>query len=112
MDYHEALASCLNGGGYLFCGAGFSADCLNFDDIEIGAGYPLLQLLNEELEYPFDDLQTATDEFTRVRGHTALMALLKQRFQVVNVPQSILDVLSFPWERIYQQTMMIVSRWH
>ena len=57
----EALASCLNGGGYLFCGAGFSADCLNFDDIEIGAGYPLLQLLNEELvsvrlEYPFDDL--------------------------------------------------------
>ena len=101
MDYHEALESCLNGGGYLFCGAGFSADCLNFDDIEIGGGYPLLQLLNEELSYSFDDLQTAADEFIQTKGHTALMALLKNRYQVVNIPQSILDVLSFPWVRIY-----------
>ena len=101
MDYHEALESCLNGGGYLFCGAGFSADCLNFDDITIGTGYPLLQLLNKELSYQFDDLQTAADEFIQVNGYTALLALLKHRYQVVNIPQSILELLSFPWERIY-----------
>ena len=101
MDYNEALKSCLTGDGYLFCGAGFSADCLNFDDITIGTGYPLLQLLNKELSYQFEDLQTAADEFIQANGYTALQALLKRRYQVKNVPQSILDLLSFPWERIY-----------
>ena len=101
MDYHEALESCLNGGGYLFCGAGFSADCLTFDDIRIDTGYPLLQLLNRELSYEFDDLQTAADEFIQVNGHTALLGLLKHRYQVINIPQSVLDLLSFPWGRIY-----------
>ena len=39
------------GGGVLFCGAGFSADCLNLsDNEELGTGTALLKLLNRELE--------------------------------------------------------------
>lgn len=49
----EKLVERLNrarGGGILFCGAGFSADCLNFSPGEtLGTGAQLLAICNEEL---------------------------------------------------------------
>ena len=101
MDIIESLETCLNGGAVLFCGAGFSADCLNFDGVEIGTGYPLLELLNHELDYSFEDLQTAADEFVATCGHHTLMNLLKDRYQVKRIPQAVQDVLRYPWDRIY-----------
>jgi hypothetical protein len=101
MDLDDALQECLTGGAVLFCGAGFSANSLNFGNVEIGTGYPLLKLLNTELGYEFDDLHTAADDFVETRGNHALMLLLKERYQVVNIPQSNLDILKYPWDIIY-----------
>ncbi len=101
MTIEDNLEACLNGGAILFCGAGFSADCLNFEGVEIGCSHPLLEILNHELEYDFEDIQTAADDFISERGHNALMNLLKNRYEVRNIPQSIIDLLAYPWDRIY-----------
>ena len=48
----------------LFCGAGFSADCLNLSLDKIGTTSPLLQILNEHLGEPhFNDVSLAAQEF-------------------------------------------------
>ena len=101
MNIDDALETCLSGGGILFCGAGFSYDCLNFDDVRIEAGSILLNILNAELGYSFDDTQAAADDFVANHGHHALMNLLKNRYQVKNIPESIKEILRYPWERIY-----------
>ena len=50
MDLTDRLASSNAGGAVLFCGAGFSADCLNFEfDQQLGVSGSLTQALNKRL---------------------------------------------------------------
>ena len=70
-----------NGGAILFCGAGFSADCLNFKpDEKLGAGAQLLDLFNIELrqEPPYRDLQNAADALQDKIADNGMMTLLKE----------------------------------
>lgn len=101
MEIHDALTSCLNGGAILFCGSGFSADCLSFGNIKLGTSHPLLALFNHELGYNFDDLQIAADDYVANYGNHGLMKLLKDKYRIRDVPQSTVDILGYPWDRIY-----------
>lgn len=101
MNLEDALQAGLGGNAVLFCGAGFSADCLNFSGVPIGTGHPLQTLLNHELGFEFEDLQTAADEYLTTKGEHRLYRLLKDRYQAVDVPSSVGEILSYPWRRIY-----------
>jgi hypothetical protein len=93
-----------NGGGILFCGAGFSADCLNFNPEEtLGTGAQLLNLFNTELSQkpPYRDLQNAADALWDKIADIGMMKLLKERFTVSNVTSDMADLLSYPWQAVY-----------
>ena len=107
MKFESLLERAQNGGGVLFCGAGFSADCLNFDSIEeIGTGGALLALINKELNERgtrsgFKDLKNAADEYKESVSEYDLMCLLKQHFSISSVTDDMTEIVKFPWERIY-----------
>ncbi len=93
-----------SGGGILFCGAGFSADCLNFNpDETLGTGAQLLDLFNAELHQvpPYRDLQNAADALQEKIADYGMMTLLKERFTVSNVTSDMADLLRYPWEAVY-----------
>ena len=91
----------------LFCGAGLTADCLNFEDeATIGVTSHLLKLLNEELRVKgkasgYKDIKNAAQRFRADLGAHRLMNLLKERFHLRNVSASIVDIMRYPWGRIY-----------
>ncbi|WP_052402297.1 SIR2 family protein [Muricoccus aerilatus] len=91
----------------LFCGAGLTADCLSFeDDATIGVTAHLLKLLNEELHVQgrasgYREIKNAAQRFRSDFGAHRLMNLLKERFHLKNVSASIVDIMRYPWSRIY-----------
>jgi hypothetical protein len=106
MEFPDILGRASAGGGVLFCGAGFSADCLNLSDgSELGTAAALLKLLNKELESkisrPFKELENAADKFKTVRGEGQLLGLLQDRFKVGNITDEMSEIVQFPWDRIY-----------
>ena len=107
LTFEARLNQARNGRGIIFCGAGFSADCLNFNpDVTIGTGDHLLGVLNDELArrgepYNFKDLQNAADAFKASLGEATLMNLLVDRFTIQNISADMVSILRFPWERIY-----------
>ncbi len=103
-EFQRRLNLARNGGGILFCGAGFSADCLNFEpDEKLGTGAQLLGLFNKELEQnpPYRDLQNAADALHAQIADHGMMKLLKERFTVANVTADMTDLLRYPWQSIY-----------
>lgn len=104
---HQLLQTGRNGHAVLFCGAGLTADCLNFvNDETIGVTVELLRLLNEELKkdgkvHGFGDIRNAAKQFRRDLGNNRLMHLLKNRFHLKDVSASIIDVVKYPWATIY-----------
>jgi hypothetical protein len=103
----ELLQRGRNGNAVLFCGAGITADCLNFDDTAtLGISSHLLGLFNDELtahgkESGFKDLRIAASRFKRDLGSHRLMQLLKERFRMNKVSASIVDIVRYPWSTIY-----------
>jgi len=106
-NYDRKLNLARNGGGILFCGAGFSADCLSFSDGEvIGTGEQLLKLLNKTLDERgklgnFKKLQNVAKSAKQELGENGLMQLLQQKYAIKNVTQDMVDILRFPWAKIY-----------
>ncbi len=101
MSLDDYIRSGVNGGNILFCGAGFSADCLNFNDEELGTAFPLHSLLNDKLNYRFDDIQLSADEYIDKFGEAGLLSLLRDKYNVLRHTTEINDILEYPWERIY-----------
>jgi hypothetical protein len=106
MNLPDLLKACTAGGAVLFCGAGFSADCLNLTaNHEFGTSTALLDFLNKELEREipslYKDLGNAADKFIAIRGQRALLGLLRDRFNVSHVTDEMIDIARLPWDRIY-----------
>ncbi len=103
MDMDELLKRGMNGTNLLFCGAGFSADCLNFSKNDFGVANGLLEELNDELdlEHPFADLQHAADAYLAEYGYPSLLALLQDKYKVLQIPKVVNDILKYPWDKIY-----------
>lgn len=103
-EFERRLNLARNGGGILFCGAGFSADCLNFaPDETIGTGAQLLNLFNSQLrqEPPYKDLQNAADALHDKIADNGMMKLLKERFTVSEVTSDMTDLIRYPWRSVY-----------
>lgn len=103
-EFQRRFDSARNGSGILFCGAGFSADCLNFtEDETLGTGAQLLNLFNAELHQdpPYRDLQNAADTLSEKIADYGMMTLLKERFTVSNVTSDMTDLLRYPWQSVY-----------
>lgn len=104
----EKLNAARNGGGLLFCGAGFSADCLNFaHDKTLGMAAQLCGLLKNALRkngytqaLP-SKLQNLAEIAVKQLGEHGLLELLQSQYDVCNTTADMGDILSFPWRRIY-----------
>ena len=103
-EFQSRLDLARNGGGILFCGAGFSADCLNFKpDETLGTSAQLLNFFNSELRQdpPFKKLQFAAEALREKIADNGMETLLKDRYTVSNVTSDMVDLLSYPWQAVY-----------
>lgn len=106
MEIQDLVLASHAGNGILFCGAGYSADCISLPDgMEIGAGAALLSALNDELMQrgygPYKSLKNAADKFEKELGRTQLIGFLKDRYRVSSVTDDMVDIVRHPWRRIY-----------
>ena len=101
MNFKDSLTVGVNGGNLLFCGAGFSADCLNFSATEIGAASPLLEFFNSALSYSYSELQLAADDYIDKFGEISLFKIISDKYSVSKRTKAVDDILSYPWSRIY-----------
>jgi len=101
MSAKKFLTLGAGGGNLLFCGAGFSADCLNFNEEEVGSASPLHQLLNAEVGHNYSDMQLAADEYLEKFGEHGLMKLLAEKYSISKRTSAVDQVLKYPWDRIY-----------
>lgn len=106
MNLRDLLARARSGGAFLFCGAGFSADCLGISEYaEVGTGSQLRDLLNRRLSqhnFPtYQSLSNASDKYKAVFGTYELFSLLREKYIISNVTQDTIDIVAYPWTRIY-----------
>lgn len=101
MSAEKFLTLGVGGGNLLFCGAGFSADCLNFNEEEVGSASPLHRLLNAEVGHEYSDMQLAADDYLEKFGETGLMKLLAEKYSITKRTGTVDQVLKYPWDRIY-----------
>ena len=101
MSMEKALATGKDGGLILFCGSGFSSDCLTFANAVAGTMSPLHHALNSALEYEFSDVQLAADEYLAKFGQHALLALLREKYSISRRTAVVDAILRYPWDRIY-----------
>ncbi len=101
MLLDEGLDLVVERRGLLFCGSGFSANCLSFNDDALGTASPLLQTLKEELNYEYTDLAIAAEDYIKEKGENGLFSLLTEKYSVRNRPQAVDDILAHHWSRIY-----------
>lgn len=90
-----------NGGNLLFCGSGFSANCLNFSSDEVGTAAPLHKTLNTALDYQYTDMQVAADEYIEKFGEHGLRELLTEKYSVSARTRDVDEILKYNWDRIY-----------
>ena len=101
MEMDDLLEQGVNGGNLLFCGAGFSADCLNFSKNTLGTLAPLLKELNKDLGYNYRDVQHAADKYSKKHSQHGLLKLLQDKYKVSHRATDVDAILKYPWDRIY-----------
>lgn len=103
----ERLSRGRAGRAILFCGAGLTADCLNFEDAEpLGVTHQLLKLFNDTLAihgrtHGYKDIRNAAKAFKKELGGLRLMTVMQERFKLSKVSAAIADIVRYPWECIY-----------
>ncbi|MCX8500670.1 MAG: SIR2 family protein [Alphaproteobacteria bacterium] len=86
----------------LFCGAGFSANCLSlYTDDEFGSSNTLLEKLNSQLQHKFTNLKNASEKYIKEFGEHGLLKLLQENYTVSRVTHDMIDIVRFPWNAIY-----------
>lgn len=107
MDVLTALKQSRAGGAILFCGAGFTADSLRFETPDtLGVSIHLRDRINAKLEelgeaHNFKGLETAASRLKKRAGEHGLLNLLRDTFAISNVPEKLVEIMRFPWERVY-----------
>jgi len=101
MSLDKFLTLEARGGNLLFCGAGFSADCLNFNEEEIGSASPLHKSLNTAVMYEYSEMQLAADEYLEKCGEHGLLKMLSEKYAITKRTNSVDEILKYPWDRIY-----------
>ena len=94
----------LTGKSVLFCGAGFSSNCLNIKDKKIPSATELSQMICELGEFDKDDdLRYTSDYFLNRKKDKIpeLIQLLKEQFTVKSVGEDTKKICSYNWRRIY-----------
>ncbi|MGO7368847.1 SIR2 family protein [Rhizobium ruizarguesonis] len=103
----QLLQNGRNGSAVLFCGAGFTADCLNFDqELPLGVTFHLLEMINSELkkngkQSGYKDIRNAAKRVKTDIGNHRLMELLKARFHLSRISSSIETIAEYPWSSVY-----------
>jgi len=103
----ELLLKGRTGSAILFCGAGLTADCLNFNDTNgLGVTSHLLNIMNSELDEKgkttgYRDIKNAAKAYKKAFGEYQLKNTLVNRFTLSNVSSSICNIIKYPWAKIY-----------
>lgn len=102
MDLDEALGHVLDGHGLLFTGAGFSLGAVNLRGNPLKTGSEFARHLSALVGLPPDTrLEDAAEEFTEAHGEDKLIQELEQEFTVRTCAAFHMEILRFPWKRIY-----------
>lgn len=102
MELQEALEFVLSGRAILFTGAGFSRGAINLRSTPFKAGAAFAAHLAKLSGLPDNtSLEDAAEWFTRQHGKDRMVEELQQEFTVKQVSQAQIDVLRYPWKRIY-----------
>jgi hypothetical protein len=102
LDLQEALEFIVAGRALLFTGAGFSRGAVNLRNTPFKAGGAfaahLAQLSGLPENTPLDD---AAEWFTNKHSKSRMVEELQEEFTVRQVSQGQIDILRYPWKRIY-----------
>jgi hypothetical protein len=100
MSLKEALTAGASGKAILFVGAGGTLDCTNFRYQELPTANPLLAIFNKKLGKNISNLATAAAMLADndIFGY---YNTIRDTFTVQTVPQSLTDLLKFPWQKVY-----------
>ena len=106
MQLSDRLNRARSGRAVLFCGAGFTADCLNFSDDTIGVSAQLLSIFNDDLlkdgkDSGYKDIRNAAEKFESHFGAPKMMQLLKDKYHIQSVTEDMGTILRYPWSQIY-----------
>ena len=106
MNLAHLINHTVGGGATLFCGAGFSASGLSWQDQDVlGTSGALLELLNSEIAphmgARYRQITNAADKYKEIHGEWELLNLLKGKYNASHVTDEMTDILSFKWDRIY-----------
>ena len=96
----ERLILGAKGKAILFAGAGCSLDCLNYSISELPTANPLLGLLNEKLPEKSARLDIAASKYLE-QDEKGYLNLLNDTFFVRSVPDDLVDLMKFDWDRVY-----------
>ena len=104
MTIEEIREKILTGKAILFCGAGFSMSTTNIED----NNPPLARQLSKEISNlgkfnESDNLKYTSDRYINENKDdlSELVQLLKKRFSIKKTPQEHINIMSYPWRRIY-----------
>jgi hypothetical protein len=102
MSIEEALEFVLAGRALLFTGAGFSLGAVNLRGTPFKTGRVLAKHLANMAGLPeTTELEDAAEWFASNLGKDRLVEELQNEFTVREVAQAHVDLLSYPWHRIY-----------
>ncbi|MCF6304897.1 MAG: SIR2 family protein [Rhodobacteraceae bacterium] len=88
------------GKAILFAGAGCSIDCLNYENKILPTANPLLALFNKKLGKSISRLDIAASMYLD-KDDRGYLNLLNETFFVKSVPNDLVDILRYDWDRIY-----------
>lgn len=88
------------GKAILFAGAGCSFDCVNYENEVLPTVNPLLSVFNQKLGKEISRIDIAASMLLD-RSKEEYLNLLNDTFFVRSVPEDLVDLMQFEWDRVY-----------